>query len=67
MTGVEPASPAWEAGVLPMNYICISCIIAHSYHKVIKNLLQILERNHIIQSAIGKCQRWCTQNEYAIF
>lgn len=23
MTGVEPASPAWEAGVLPMNYICI--------------------------------------------
>ena len=22
MTGVEPASPAWEAGVLPMNYIC---------------------------------------------
>lgn len=24
MTGVEPASPAWEAGVLPMNYICIS-------------------------------------------
>src|SRR5699024_5914274 len=23
MTGIEPASPAWEAGVLPMNYICI--------------------------------------------
>ena len=22
ITGVEPASPAWEAGVLPMNYIC---------------------------------------------
>ena len=22
MTGIEPASPAWEAGVLPMNYIC---------------------------------------------
>src|SRR5699024_10319382 len=23
MTGIEPASPAWEAGILPMNYICI--------------------------------------------
>ena len=22
MAGVEPVSPAWEAGVLPMNYIC---------------------------------------------
>ncbi len=21
MTGIEPALPAWEAGVLPMNYI----------------------------------------------
>ena len=21
ITGIEPASPAWEAGVLPMNYI----------------------------------------------
>lgn len=25
MTGIEPASPAWEAGVLPMNYICLRC------------------------------------------
>ena len=23
ITGIEPASPAWEAGVLPMNYICV--------------------------------------------
>ena len=22
MTGIEPAYPAWEAGVLPLNYIC---------------------------------------------
>ena len=22
ITGIEPASPAWEASVLPMNYIC---------------------------------------------
>ena len=20
--GIEPPSPAWEAGILPMNYIC---------------------------------------------
>ena len=26
MTGIEPASPAWEAGILPMNYICISTL-----------------------------------------
>ena len=23
IAGVEPVSPAWEASVLPMNYICI--------------------------------------------
>ena len=31
MTGIEPASPAWEAGVLPMNYICVSIIWQKSY------------------------------------
>ena len=30
MTGIEPASSAWEADVLPMNYICMSITIAHS-------------------------------------
>lgn len=25
MAGIEPVSPAWEASVLPMNYICITC------------------------------------------
>ena len=35
MTGIEPASPAWEAGVLPMNYICLSdnSILAHFIRK----------------------------------
>ena len=28
MTGIEPAYPAWEAGVLPMNYIRVEMIIA---------------------------------------
>ena len=23
ITGIEPAFPAWEAGVLPMNHICM--------------------------------------------
>ena len=27
ITGIEPASPAWEAGVLPMNYICATKIL----------------------------------------
>ena len=26
-TGIEPASSAWEADVLPMNYICNTRII----------------------------------------
>lgn len=25
ITGIEPASSAWEADVLPMNYICLNC------------------------------------------
>ena len=31
MTGIEPASPAWEAGVLPMNYIC-NCRCDEDYY-----------------------------------
>ena len=27
LTGIGPASPAWEAGVLPMNYSCAPCFI----------------------------------------
>ena len=27
ITGIEPASSAWEADVLPMNYICNTRII----------------------------------------
>ena len=23
VTGIEPARPAWEAGVLPLNYTCV--------------------------------------------
>ena len=23
MAGIEPVSPAWEAGILPMNYTCV--------------------------------------------
>lgn len=31
MKGVEPSCPAWEAGVLPMNYTRISYFIMISY------------------------------------
>ena len=35
ITGVEPALTAWEAVVLPMNYIrIVFCIIQRSFHFV---------------------------------
>ncbi len=34
VTGIEPAYPAWEAGVLPMNYTCIDSIIVQWEDKV---------------------------------
>jgi hypothetical protein len=36
ITGIEPASPAWEAGVLPMNYIC-ACLYYSISDSKIKN------------------------------
>lgn len=30
MTGIEPASSAWEAEVLPLNYICIILLIYYN-------------------------------------
>ena len=26
-TGIEPASPAWEAGVLPLDYACVTLVL----------------------------------------
>ena len=31
MTGIEPASSAWEADVLPMNYICNMLVSYHDF------------------------------------
>ena len=31
MTGIEPASSAWEADILPMNYICVCFSIAQKH------------------------------------
>ena len=48
ITGIEPASPAWEAGILPMNYICILYIIMLLRMKIKGNLTyrrKILEKN----------------------
>ena len=33
MTGIEPASSAWEADILPMNYICLCLEHDLLYHK----------------------------------
>ena len=45
MTGIEPASSAWEADVLPMNYICNIEIISRLWikvnYKIIKSAIQI--------------------------
>ena len=30
IAGIEPVSPAWEASVLPMNYICMSVSITQT-------------------------------------
>lgn len=35
IAGIEPVSPAWEAGVLPMNYICVYIIIAREQRDAI--------------------------------
>lgn len=34
VTGIEPAYPAWEAGVLPMNYTCNKTNIVQTGTKV---------------------------------
>ena len=38
IAGIEPVSPAWEASVLPMNYICMAIIIAWSVPFVKKKM-----------------------------
>ena len=35
ITGIEPASPAWEASVLPMNYICIVSLSEKFFNELI--------------------------------
>lgn len=31
MTGIEPASSAWKAGVLPLNYTHNACVLDKTY------------------------------------
>ena len=38
ITGIEPASPAWEASILPMNYICMDYSLAH-FSPILKSFL----------------------------
>ena len=54
MTGIEPASPAWEAGILPMNYICIWHV--KNYTSLSRKLQAFSHRNplsHSICQSIG--------------
>ena len=61
MTGIEPASPAWEAGVLPMNYICMYIIIAvfskkSRAAKKQKGQLRNVKKNTKRNTRQGSCQ-----------
>ena len=44
VTGIEPARPAWEAGVLPLNYTCVSLIISHISGKINRSQKDFRER-----------------------
>ena len=35
--GIEPTQPAWEAGVLPLNYICILLKLLYTYYMQMSN------------------------------
>ena len=66
MTGIEPASPAWEAGILPMNYICISTlrIIQHvkNYNAL---LLKLQDLSQSICQSIGSIP-WLSRKAFVL-
>lgn len=50
ITGIGPASSAWEADVLPMNYICLMVLIQEIlYHK------KRIEINRYLQKMEKEC------------
>jgi hypothetical protein len=50
MTGIEPALPAWEAGVLPLNHIRIESAL-----KVDSNIIQ--EKRYFVKRFPGKSEK----------
>lgn len=40
VTGIEPAPPAWEAGVLPLNYTGIACMQAQETRLALQKISQ---------------------------
>lgn len=54
MTGIEPASSAWEADILPMNYICTTLILYHIFkinQEVFYNLFRYIYSGVTVQTA----------------
>lgn len=48
MMGIEPTLPAWEAGVLPLNYICME--IPHNFLFSYKGFTIILRRVLLVKN-----------------
>ncbi len=46
IAGVEPVSPAWEAGVLPMNHICTNHTSSR-YNKTASLIVPVCSKNSI--------------------
>lgn len=47
-TGIEPASKAWEAFILPMNYVRTEVIVSHFFRNVYT--ISIFEKNIYIEN-----------------
>lgn len=51
VTGIEPASDAWEAPVLPLNYTCESLLIILPFSLFVKSKFS---SSHILFSSISR-------------
>lgn len=65
MMGIEPTTAAWEAAVLPLNYIRTLRLL--SYHKIFTfasgfylNNFTFFRRNIIIMEIIAEVSLWIT-------
>lgn len=73
MTGIEPASSAWEAEVLPLNYICMSYLfIIINPKRIFKSFFadsgkDFFLSKHLSKTAGGHFKMLCTQGNYVTY